>query len=72
MTALQDSAINYISSYYKWSRIEPNNQDAAPSPRQWFSMALYRRALYIFGGMDAENNVLNDFYRFDIGKSLNF
>jgi hypothetical protein len=48
--------------------VEAINPDAAPSPRQWFSMTLYRRALYIFGGIDAKKNILNDFYRFDIGK----
>eukprot|EP00029_Vermamoeba_vermiformis_P012854 TRINITY_DN7804_c0_g1_i1.p1 TRINITY_DN7804_c0_g1~~TRINITY_DN7804_c0_g1_i1.p1 ORF type:complete len:461 (+),score=58.55 TRINITY_DN7804_c0_g1_i1:53-1435(+) len=64
-----DESINYISSYYKWQRVEPINPDAAPSPRQWFSMTLYRRALYIFGGVDTKKNILNDLHKFDIVSS---
>lgn len=60
--------IDYITSCYKWQRVESSNPDAAPSPRQWFSMTLFRRALYIFGGIDNKKNITNDFYRFDIGR----
>ena len=49
-----------------WTELSAYSEGVPPSPRTQLGFAEYGGSLYVFGGKDNENSVLQDTFRFDI------
>jgi len=63
---LSNSLWKYDESGKIWKKIIPSN--TAPSPRIYSSITFKASSqeLFLYGGRDSENNILDDFWKFDI------